>query len=49
MQRVMFQRDIIGKLVALSHKHSAAIDVDSCLVYPLAPVSLSLSTPDRAI
>ena len=45
----MFQRDILGKLVALSHQRKTAVDLDSCLIYPLAPVSLPLSTPDGAI
>ena len=48
-KEVMFQRDILGKLVALSHQQKTAVDLDSCLIYPLAPVSLPLSTPDGAI
>lgn len=48
-KEVIFQRDILGKLVALSHKRKMAVDLDKCLVYPLAPVSLPLSTPDGAI
>ena len=48
-KEVMFQRDILGKLVALSHKHRIGVDLDSVLVYPLAPICLPLSTPDGAI
>ena len=48
-KEVMFQRDILGKLVALSHQRKTAVDLHSCLIYPLAPVSLPLSTPDGAI
>ena len=46
---IMAQRDIPGKLVALSNKHKAAVDLNSVLDYPLAPVCFPLSTPDGAI
>lgn len=45
----MFKRDTLSKLVALSHKHRIGVDLDSVLVYPLAPVCLPLSTADGAI
>ena len=45
----MAQRDILGKVVALSSKHKAAVDLNSVLDYPLAPVCFPLSTPDGAI
>eukprot|EP00112_Aurelia_sp_Birch-Aquarium-sp1_P014970 Seg3276.1 transcript_id=Seg3276.1/GoldUCD/mRNA.D3Y31 product="hypothetical protein" protein_id=Seg3276.1/GoldUCD/D3Y31 len=48
-KEVIFQRDILGRLVALSHKPMIGVDLDSVLVYPLAPVCLPLSTPDGAI
>jgi hypothetical protein len=36
-KEVIFQRDILEKLVALSHKRKKAVDLDNYLVYPLAP------------
>ena len=45
---MMFERDILGMSVALSHNRKG-VDLDSVLVYPLAPVCLPLSTPDGAI
>ena len=44
-----FQRDILGMLVAYSSKHEAVIDLEKVLCFPLAPVSIPLSTPDGAI
>ena len=45
----MFQRDILGILVAHSYQYNSGIDIDSVLCYPLAPVSVPLSTPDGSI
>ena len=46
---IMAQRDILGKLVALSNEHKDAVDLSSVLDYPLAAVCFPLSTPDAAI
>jgi hypothetical protein len=48
-KELAFQRDILGILVAYSHQHKAGVDIDAALCYPLAPVSIPLSTPDGAI
>ena len=48
-KEIMAQIDILGKLVALSSKHKAAVDLNSVLDYPLAPVCFPLSTPAGAI
>ena len=48
-KEIMIQRDILGKLGALSHKNRIGVDLDNVLVNPLAPVCLPLSTPDGAI
>ena len=45
----MFQRDVLGMLVACSNQHEAGIDMERVLSYPLAPVSIALGTPDGAI
>eukprot|EP00795_Rhopilema_esculentum_P010166 gene10166-biopygen12783 len=44
-----FQRDILGTLVAYSNKHEAGVDLETTLSFPLAPVSMPLSTADGAI
>ena len=36
-------------LVAYSNKHEAGVDLEKVLCFPLAPVSIPLSTPDGAI
>ena len=46
---MMFQRDILGILVAHSYQYNWGIDTDSVVCYPLAPVSVPLSTPDGSI
>ena len=48
-KELTFQRDILGMLVAFSSKHEAGIDLEKMLCFPLAPVSIPLSTPDGAI
>ena len=48
-QELAFQRDILGILVAHSCQYKSGIDIDVLLQYPLAPVSVPLSTPDGAI
>ena len=44
-----FQRDILGLLVAYSSKHESGINLERALTFPLAPVSIPLSTADGAI
>ena len=48
-KELTFQRDILGMLVAYSNKHETGIDLEKALCFPLAPVSIPLSTPDGAI
>ena len=48
-KELAFQRDILGILVAHSCQYKSRIDIDVVLQYPLAPVSVPLSTPDGAI
>lgn len=48
-KELTFQRDILGILVAYSNKHDAGVDLESTFSYPLAPVSVPLSTADGAI
>ena len=48
-KELAFQRDILGILVAHSCQYKSGIDIDVVLQYPLAPVSVPLSTPDGAI
>ena len=49
VKELTFQRDILGILVAHSYQYNSGIDIDSALCYPLAPVSVPLSTPDGSI
>ena len=49
VKELTFQRDILGILVAHSYQYDSGIDIDSVLCYPLAPVSVPLSTPDGSI
>ena len=49
VKELTFQRDILGSLVAHSYQYNSGIDTDSVLCYPLAPVSVPLSTPDGSI
>ena len=44
-----FQRDILGILVARSYQYNSSIYIDAVLCYPLAPVSIPLSTPDGSM
>eukprot|EP00794_Sanderia_malayensis_P020967 gene20967-biopygen15473 len=44
-----FQRDVLGILVSYSNKHEAGIDLENVFCYPLAPVSIPLSTADGSI
>ena len=49
MKELTFQKDILGILVAHSYQYNSGIDIDPVLCYPLAPVSVPLSTPDGSI
>lgn len=49
LQEVVFQRDILGILAASSYKDKSVIDIDASLCYPLALVSISLSSTDGKI
>ena len=48
-KELLFQRNVLGILVAYSSKNEAGIDVRNVLSFPLAPVSIPLSTADGAI
>ena len=48
-KQLVFQRDVLGILVAYSNKHEAGIDLQNVLSFPLAPVSIPLSAADGAI
>ena len=48
-KELTFQRDILGVLVAYSNKHEAGVDLERALCFPLAPISIPLSTADGAI
>ena len=48
-KELAFQRDILGVLVEHSCQYKSGIDIGIVLQYPLAPVSVPLSTPDGAI
>ncbi len=48
-KELAFQRDILGILVARSYQYNSGIDIDAVLCYPLAPVSVPLSTPDGSM
>lgn len=48
-KELTFQRDILGMLVAYSNKHKTGVDLEKVLCFPLAPVSIPLSTQDGAI
>ena len=49
VKELTFQRGILGILVAHSYQYNSGIDIDSVLCYPLAPVSVPLSTTDGSI
>ena len=40
------KRDILGILVSQSYANKTGVDMEKVLTYPLAPVSISLCTPD---
>ena len=42
-------KEILGMRVAFSNKHETSIDLERVISYPLAPMSILLSTPDGAI
>ena len=44
-----FQRDILGILVAYSNKQETGVDLAKVLSFPLAPISIPLSTADGAL
>ena len=46
MKNVAVQRDILGILAAKSSEENMPVNIDKALTYPLAPVPLSLTTPD---
>ena len=48
-KELTFQRDVLGILVAYSNKHEVGVDLEMALSFPLAPISMPLSTPDGAI
>ena len=48
-KELTFQRDILGTLVAYSNKHETGVDLERVLCFPLAPISVPLSTADGAI
>jgi hypothetical protein len=45
-KEVTVQRDILGLLMAISHRENSPIDIDKALSFSLAPVPLSLATAD---
>ena len=48
-KEIAYQRDILGKLVSQSYASKKGVDMERVLSYPLAPVSIPLSTPDGSI
>ena len=46
IKEMVFERDILGKLLALSNKHNSPVDIHKLLTYSLAPVPLCLSNAD---
>ena len=48
-KELVFQRNILGLLVAHSDKHKMGINLEKALAFPLAPVAIPLSTADGAI
>ena len=48
-KELAFQRDILGLLVAYSNRHEAGINLERVMSFPLAPVSIPLSTADGEI
>ena len=48
-KELTFQRDVLGTLVAHSSKHEAGVDLETRPSFPLAPVSIPLSTPGGSI
>ena len=48
-KEISSQRDILGKLVSLSYKNKAGIDLEKVLTYPLSPVSAPLSLYDGSL
>lgn len=46
IKNVAVQRDILGVLAAKSSEENMPVNLDKALTYPLAPVPLSLATPD---
>ena len=46
VKNVAVQRDILGILAAKSSEENMPVNIDKALTYPLAPVPLSLATPD---
>lgn len=46
IKNIAVQRDILGILAAKSSEENMAVNFDKALTYPLAPVPLSLATPD---
>eukprot|EP00794_Sanderia_malayensis_P013273 gene13273-14641_t len=49
LHELVFQRDILGILAASSCKENSGVDIDATLCYPLAPISMPLSSTDGTI
>ena len=47
VHEVIAQGDILGALVAASHKDNSPVNIDEALTFPLGPVSQSLATADN--
>ena len=43
---IAYQRGILGILVSQSYTSKTDVDIDKIFMYPLAPVSIPLCTPD---
>jgi len=46
---VKMQRDILSRLISLSSRYKAPLDIEAAMAYPLAPVSLALCNADETI
>ena len=45
-REIAFQRDVLGLIAAKSSQKEKPVDIDRALTFPLAPIPLSLATPD---
>lgn len=48
-KEISHERDVLGKLVSQSYASKKGVDMEVVLTYPLAPVSIPLSTSDGSI